>query len=143
MFIIYSEVKITSVTENGVSNFTSMGPNASELLYRKSTGSLVAVACTMVGMNSMLVFCSGWVQLCKNVGQVEVENDIVHMNHSLEIGVDTSDDKQHLLPTMFGSLSWYNTMLYSRKYWQSLNLAVCPQTDCKKILAEFVLSSLS
>ena len=82
-------------------------------------------------------------QLCKNVGQVEVENDIVHMNHSLEIGVDTSDDKQHLLPTMFGSLSWYNTMLYSRKYWQSLNLAVCPQTDCKKILAEFVLSSLS
>ena len=84
---IYSEVKITSVTENGVSNFTSMCPNA-ELLYRKSTGSPEAVACTMVGMNSMLVFCSGWVQLCKSVGQVEVENNIVHMYHSLEIAAN-------------------------------------------------------
>ena len=71
-----------------------MGPNASELLYRKSTGSPEAVACTMVGMNSMLVFCSGWVQLCKNVGQVEVDNDIVHMYHCLEIGVNTSDYKR-------------------------------------------------
>ena len=30
---------------------------------------------------------------------------------------------------------------YSQKYWQSLNLAVLPETDRKKILAEFKFGS--
>ena len=28
-------------------------------------------------------------------------------------------------------------ILYSQKYWQSLNLTVLPKAECKKILAEF------
>ena len=30
-----------------------------------------------------------------------------------------------------------NALPYSRKYWQSLSLAVWPQTDYTKMLAEF------
>ena len=34
-------------------------------------------------------------------------------------------------------LNALNALLYSRKYWQCLNLVVWPQIDRKKILAEF------
>ena len=39
---------------------------------------------------------------------------------------------------LFQYAMWYELDIpHSRKYWQSLNLAVWPQTDHKKIMAEF------